>query len=567
MMHVVVDGYVDEPSSLGVPPYISPEARYLYGAIKAAGEEAIFLPVDRIREAGGLKGALPSSTSPHRGEVLFILAGALVPGRYLLTRPISPKEVGRLLEEGRRLGFETVLGGPITFAGGLEVNDAPQLLSHLPQGDLDHFAYHYLRNGEEREGFRNAKERELFSRLGAEVVRESWVPLEALVAEIETYRGCVRYPSHCSFCMERLYGRPIFRDPKAVAEEVRELHRAGVKNFRIGGQSCIISYGTLELGGSEVPAPNPIALKELFQAVRGAAPGAEVIHVDNANPEVISRHREKARGALEVIRDFTSDGNVLAFGLETADPRVAELNNLNTNADSTLEAIRLLNDVGREWGERGLPKLLPGINFLLGLPGESPKSYEKNVEFLKRVRREGLWVRRINVREVRYPKAGLRLTSYIRGWVLRPPELKGEMRRRAREFREWVRGFQLELLKEMFPAGHILRRAYAEIQLHGGTYLRQPGSYPPVLYVPYRLPTGRFFSCAVVDHSPRSLTVVEYPFPLKKATMKMLTAIPGVGKKRAGRILKERPGGLEELERAVEDPSLAEFIARISAFQ
>ena len=34
---VLIDGYLDEPSCLGVPPYISPHIRYAYGALLDSG--------------------------------------------------------------------------------------------------------------------------------------------------------------------------------------------------------------------------------------------------------------------------------------------------------------------------------------------------------------------------------------------------------------------------------------------------------------------------------------------------------------------------------------------------
>ena len=33
----ILDGYLDEPSCLGVPPYISPHVSYTFGALRAAG--------------------------------------------------------------------------------------------------------------------------------------------------------------------------------------------------------------------------------------------------------------------------------------------------------------------------------------------------------------------------------------------------------------------------------------------------------------------------------------------------------------------------------------------------
>ena len=100
-----------------------------------------------------------------------------------------------------------------------------------------------------------------------------------------------------------------------------------------------------------------------------------------------------------MVRHCTS-GNVLAFGLESADPEVMRANNLNATAEETLQAIRIVNEVGRARGGSGLPELLPGLNFVIGLEGESERTLPSNLDFLRQVLREGLLLRRINIRQV-----------------------------------------------------------------------------------------------------------------------------------------------------------------------
>jgi len=192
---------------------------------------------------------------------------------------------------------------------------------------------------------------------------------QPLIAEIETYRGCVRYASGgCSFCVEPLKGRPVHRSPKSIVSEVRELHRLGVRNFRLGAQTCFVSYMSHE-DGSETPRPNPQAIEELLAGID--ALGVDVLHLDNANPAVIATHPEESRAILRSIARHCTSGNVLALGVESADPAVLEANNLNSTADQALEAIRLINQEGRERGPTGLPMVLPGLNFIIGLDGET----------------------------------------------------------------------------------------------------------------------------------------------------------------------------------------------------
>src|SRR5207237_849104 len=56
MKVVILDGYVDEPSNFGVPPYISPYPRYAVGAIRDAGHEWEYVTIDRARAGHPLRG-------------------------------------------------------------------------------------------------------------------------------------------------------------------------------------------------------------------------------------------------------------------------------------------------------------------------------------------------------------------------------------------------------------------------------------------------------------------------------------------------------------------------------
>ena len=87
MRVTILDGYIDEPSRLGVPPFISPYPRYAAGAIIATGHEPECLTIDHWRS-----GRRPT------GELLFIINGAQVPGKYLRTMPMSGKELASVLE-------------------------------------------------------------------------------------------------------------------------------------------------------------------------------------------------------------------------------------------------------------------------------------------------------------------------------------------------------------------------------------------------------------------------------------------------------------------------------------
>lgn len=89
---LIVDGYVDDPAALGVPPYLSPAARAAYGAATDAGTDARYITVDMVR--GGC--AIP------RADVSVVISGNTVPGRYLRSMPMSQREMTALSVRDRK---------------------------------------------------------------------------------------------------------------------------------------------------------------------------------------------------------------------------------------------------------------------------------------------------------------------------------------------------------------------------------------------------------------------------------------------------------------------------------
>jgi radical SAM superfamily enzyme with C-terminal helix-hairpin-helix motif len=213
---------------------------------------------------------------------------------------------------------------------------------------------------------------------GAAILRQ--IP-ERRIVEVETGRGCPRRPG-CSFCTEPLKNDLAWRTPEQVLEEVETLVGLGVRHVRLGKQSCIFSYR----GGS------PESLESLLAPL--AKLDLDVLHVDNANPAMVSEER------CRVLVEHLTPGSTAALGVETFDPEVTRRNNLNATPEAALEAVRTLNRTGGDRGENGCPRLLPGINLLLGLEGETPETLERNLAALRAIRDEGLLVRRINVRQV-----------------------------------------------------------------------------------------------------------------------------------------------------------------------
>ncbi len=533
MRVVILDGYVDEPSNFGVPPYISPYPRYLVGAVADTGHDWEYVTIDQVR-AG----------RPLKGDLLAIISGPIVPGKYLRGLPISEKEI---LHHASAFPGPRVFGGPLArFRFFDETLTEP--FDHVAVRDLDACVYDHVTNGTWEDRDRTPAEWDRWALRGADVVSHHPDFPEPLIAELDTTKGCVRYVNGgCSFCVEPQYGITKFRPLEGILAEVRRLAELGVLNFRLGGQADFFSYQALGLGTSPTPRINVPALESLLRGIHEAAPRLRILHTDNGDPAMIVAHPDEARAGLGLLVRYTSPGNLLSFGLESADPAVTEANNLNIDAEGCLEAIRMVNAVGRERGESGMPRLLPGLNFVAGLTGETKRTFDLNLAFLKRLLAEDLWVRRINIRQVRPVRQGFE-----------PTGLHSEFRR----FKEAVRSeIDRAILRRMVPEGTVLRDVFLEMHEGHVTYGRQIGTYPLLVGLPYDVDVGRFVDVKVTSQGERSITGVEFPLDVNRASLRALEALPGVGSRRAARIVRRRPFKTQaEFAAALDDRAVADRV-------
>ncbi|MDD1770999.1 MAG: radical SAM protein, partial [Methanomassiliicoccales archaeon] len=294
--------------------------------------------------------------------------------------------------------------------------------------------------------------------------------------------------------------------------------------------------------GSETPRPNPEAIEDLLSGIDALK--VDVLHLDNANPAVIAMHPKESRRIAESIVRHCTSGNVLALGMESADPAVIEANNLNASAQQVMDSIVMLNEVGRERGPNGMPRLLPGVNFIIGLDGETKNTLRLDLEFLRKVRENGMLLRRINIRQVmplrREFNEGVSHSDFVR-------------------FKESVRDeIDRPMLQEMLPEGTVLNRVFTELREGNRTFGRQIGSYPLLIGFEYPLALGSFVDAAIVDWGKRSVTAVEHPLKVNSCPLAALSSLPGIGKKRAARILRRRPfKDLDGLAVALDEPFLA----------
>jgi radical SAM superfamily enzyme with C-terminal helix-hairpin-helix motif len=519
----IFDGYVDEPACLGVPPYISPYIRTVAGALDTYNFTVRYLTIDQLRKD-------PMRTADlNKADLLVMIAGVTVPGKYLGGTPATLTEIQQIGHMVR--GPVKLIGGPIGFGyageGGHKavrqvISGFEALLSGEPAIALDNYLC-----GNDPAGILDYSRTDPWSIVGSGII-EQHPDYPFVICELETARGCSHgVTGGCSFCTEPFYGMPKYRSIAGVEKEVAALHGYGARHFRVGRQPDILAYGA---GASEYPAPEPEKLEQLFFAIRTASPDLKTLHIDNVNPATIARHEDAAREALRAIIRHHTPGDVAAFGMETADPAVVAANNLKANSGEVFRAIEIVNEEG---GKRrdNVPELLPGLNFVCGLAGETEKTYDLNEQFLDRVLRAGLFVRRVNIRQV-MPFEGTR--AYVDNTL-------GKHDRRFRRFKEFVRNrIDLPMLQRVFPIGTVLRDVRVEVSADL-SFGRQPGSYPILVGIPIRLPERTVIDAVVVDWGMRSVTALPVPLDVNTLPASAIRWLPGIGKKKVAAVIAKRP--------------------------
>jgi radical SAM superfamily enzyme with C-terminal helix-hairpin-helix motif len=541
---LILDGYVDEPACFGVPPYISPYVRYCAGVFARHGFETNYLTCDRWRD-----NRAESDAGIAASDIVLVIMGLTVPGRYRGGSPLLLRELEMIAGTNRR--GKLILGGPIrsgyAIRGGSRARKiAPDGVDHIALGDPEASLDLFCRSGEwDAQAVRSPLLLEEIAPLGAPIVTKH-PSFPNIIAEVELSRGCDRVDGRCSFCTEGAGGVYEERGVQGVTGEVAALDAAGVRAFRLGRCSNVLSWGGDRLPGGI--RPNAARMSELYSSIRAAAPNLSVLHTDNCNPLTIAAFPEESSSCLQAIARYNTEGDGLSLGLESIDPAVTVANGLKVTADEAFLAIRLINETG---GVRrtpdALPSLLPGINFLFGLAGESRESLDINRRFLLKLMSSGLAVRRINIRRaIVFPGSGLEAAA-----AENPPRVR---ERDYRRWKEWVRHeVDPVMLERVAPNGTKIKDVIAEERAGHVIFGRALGSYPPLVgIVSKSVQTGDKLDVLVTGRGGRSLTAVR-PLDPNSCGREELEALPGIGRARAEFFISRRPYASQNPEERLRD--------------
>jgi len=490
MAYTILDCYTDEAAGLGVPPYLGTYSRYIAGYLN---EEVYYITIDDLRfyrkYNSRIKQPKPSQktdvytynlTKNHNNiskildetDTLIIVLGVHVPGKYLSAVPGTLHELIPLISD---LKCKKILTGPAVFGTQLQGGKFFEKFSFGLFDKIDHKMYKF--------SYKDTKE---YAIKGAGILKQ--IP-DLRMIEIETGRGCGI--GHCSFCTEPIKSRVEFRDVEDILLEVEEFYNLGARYLRFGKQTCFYTL--------------PKAI-ELLKETRKRCPEIKVLHIDNVNPVKVVQDKKNNDEITKAVVKYCTSGNIAAFGVESFDMEVVKQNTLNSTPNIAYEAVKILNKYGAERGEDGLPRFLPGINIIFGLLGESKKTNEENMKWLKRIYDEGLMLRRINIRQAAVFEGTMLYENSKEHYLFKNKKYYWKWRNEIRQKIDWP------MLKRIAPAGTVFTDCYAEIYDGNTTFCRQFGTYPLIVGVKGRLELKKFYDLEITRHMLRSLVGKVYVY-------------------------------------------------------
>ncbi len=490
---VIIDGYIDEPAQFGVPPYISPLCRYAYGCYSYYGVQPEYYTIDQIRK-NNLWNYLNSF------DHLVLIGGVSVPGKYVGGNPLKYRELEKISQcapnplkiykGAYTLGYSSIGGKDARTTEFLNT-----LFDCPVTGNLETFLFQLLKGDMPKESIsRNHTVLKTIAPFSGKILHQH-PNYPDLICEIEVSTGCER-STHCSFCTEPLfYGQYSERDPEDILIEIQALVENGAKYFRLGRAANILAYGSSKKDTERT------LLKRLYQGIHESCPSLGMLHTDNANPGYIAKNPAESEKAIEIISNYNTSGDCLSFGVESFDKDVIKNNNLDLKPEEIINACALVNRIG---GNRkdGIPALLPGINMLFGLIGETTKTFDINFNYLKRLLENGILLRRINIRKAMvFPDTALyRYTQ------------KHKIKSHSREFRKFKERVREEIdrpmLQLIFPQGTTLKDVIIEYNKGNISFGRKLGTYSILVGIRKKIEPGTKVEVRVTEHGYRSITGV-----------------------------------------------------------
>lgn len=465
--NVIIDCYTDEPSGLGVPPFLSVHSRYIAGCLETNKIKYYYLNIDDLRYANGERDFVGTynkriiNRTKNYDKVenilenatnIYLVMGCFVKYQYVSAEPPGFAEVKYLLNKFCKTNINKIL---FYSLGGSELtrlnikNTVPSgLFSEIVFGNT----YNYFIKETGNRFKPNYDKLKMIAINSSSVLKQLRRPV---ILEIETATGCNRKPG-CTFCIEGMRGLPLqFREKEDIAEEIKSLYDEGALYFRLGRQPNFYAYKDC----------NPNEIEKLFKLIWKFCPNIKTLHIDNVSPQNVDT--PEGEKTTEIVAKYTTPGNITPFGVESFDPLIREKCNLNGSIADIHKSIAVINKYGKERGKNGLPKLLPGINIIYGLDGQTDKTLNYNLQNFKQILDSSNFIRRVFVRKLTSP-FGEQFDKYTDEEI--------------NEFNNWSKtiesDFIVPMLKRVFPIGLEISDLRMEMYKDGDSILRQMATCP-----------------------------------------------------------------------------------------
>jgi len=399
---VILDCYTDEPSGYGVRPYLGTHQIHLSQALAHLGVNHVYLTIDDLRYANGLRsngadeiGVLNITRNAERAQsivnnasLIYIVMGCFVQYEYFACKPPTANEVGTYLADSiaRKVLFY-VMGTSNEVDRDFLDSPLAKMLSDIEVGNT----YRYVIEGPAAiKGGNIAPNYDLLDKLA--VARPALLDdlVSPVIAEIETGTGC-NTPT-CYFCIESARSPKVtYRSAASIVRQVKTLYDRGIRHFRLGRQPNFFHYGN----------HNVSELERLLNGIRADCPEIKMLHIDNVN--IIDVVGRTGRDFARLVAHYCTSGNITPFGIESLDDRVRKASRVIGSSSQVMEAIAIINEYGAERGDDGLPRLLPGINLIYGLKGQTSETHAINLAHLREILNKGFMTRRLYYRNVTRP--------------------------------------------------------------------------------------------------------------------------------------------------------------------
>ncbi len=199
------------------------------------------------------------------------------------------------------------------------------------------------------------------------VALDDWPPFAARhghYGAVELTRGCIYA---CRFCQTPFFSKARFRHRSArnVARWCRALREGGNRDVRFISPTAL-SYG------SDDESVNLAAVEELLSRAKEAMGPDGRVFFGTFPSEVRPEHVTPE--ALALIRRFAHNDN-LVIGGQSGSERVLAASKRGHGVEEIVRAVRLAREAG----------LVPNVDFILGLPGETPQDAQETVALMKRL--------------------------------------------------------------------------------------------------------------------------------------------------------------------------------------